>query len=255
MEIELNVTLPIFEGPLDLLLHLLEKNEVDIYDIPIIVITSQFLAYLETLDTVKLDVTSEFVVMAAHLLEIKSKMLLPIHGENDEDLVMSEEDPRFDLVQRLIEYKQYKDAAVDMKDKFDQFGGRYFKPTNELKRFKTSIDISADDYQVDISALVNALNKVIERIPEIDMTRKDYFKKLMRDVHTVEEKIEILTEKFTAKRRWQFDELVLDVTTKLELVITFLALLELLKTGLVSVVQDHTFDAIVIEIDEEFNHA
>jgi len=255
MEIAINVTLPVFEGPLDLLLHLLEKNEVDIYDIPIASITEQFLTYLKTYRALKIDATSEFVLMAAHLLEIKSRMLLPIHGEVEEgEVAFSEEDPRFDLVQRLIAYRQYKEAAQAFDVRQTQYSGVFFKNANELSRYHVAMDFQDDSVSLDINALQKALQQVIERLPLMDLNRRDYFKKLHRDAHAVEHKIEFLKTQFLLKNTWSFSTLVQDAKTKLEVVVTFLALLELLKTGKLRVSQTVTFDDIKIDIDEDFDY-
>lgn len=254
----MQVSLPIFAGPMDLLLHLLEKNEIDIYDIPIALITEQFLAYLDQVTSLKLEATSEFVVMATHLLEIKSRMLLPIHNqeaiEEEGEWALTEADPRFSLVQRLLAYKLFKDAATELDQRHADFGGSFFKETSEVSRYQLPMDFSKDETTLDIQALKKALMQVIERLPEVDLNRKDYFKKLHRDAHTVEHKIAHLETCFRASKRWQFRDLVADATTKLEVVVTFLALLELLKSGKIRVHQMATADAIEILVDEDFIH-
>ncbi len=253
MEMELNVTLPIFEGPLDLLLHLLEKNEVDIYDIPIALITEQFLAYLSTIKEVKLEMTSEFVVMAAHLLEIKSRMLLPIHQKDEEsgDWAFSEEDPRFDLVQRLIAYRIFKEAAQTLEHRQATFGGSFFKDTSEVNRYTIAVDFTDEKITLDVAALSKALQNVIDRLPEMDLNRRDYFKKLHRDAHTVSHKMTYLKACFMEKSQWRFSELVTEAQSKLEVVVTFLALLELMKAGEILVKQTQTFDDIEIEVSAD----
>ncbi len=247
MSIELNLVLPKFEGPLDLLLHLLEKNEVDIYDIPISLITEQFLQYIELNRAQNIELTSEFIVMAANLLEIKSRMLLPIH--DDDDLAFTgdiEDDPRFELVQRLTEYRIFRDKALELDEQYQEYRNRAFKERSSAKQLQS--DNSDELYKnMDIEILVNALNKVIARIPEYDETRKDYFKKLQRDNFTVEEKMLSLTQKFELKNYYTFAELVADSKIKIEVIVTFLALLELLKTGEFKIVQDSVFGEINIE--------
>lgn len=254
---ELQVSLPIFAGPMELLLHLLEKNEIDIYDIPIALVTEQFLAYLDNVQQLKLEVTSEFVVMATHLLEIKSRMLLPIHGqqqEEDGEWSLTEADPRFDLVQRLLAYKLFKDAATDLEQRHHDHAGTFFKETSELSRYQIPVDFTDDAIQLDIQALAKALNAVIQRLPEVDLNRRDYFKKLHRDAHTVEHKMKVLEGQFAQKKQWQFTALVAEATSKLEVVVTFLALLEMLKSGKIRVLQPTTNDDIEILIDEDFDH-
>lgn len=251
MEIEMNVSLPIFEGPLDLLLHLLEKNEVDIYDIPIHLITTQFMSYLNALETHQLDVTSEFIVMASHLLEIKSKMLLPIHDFDEDELsLISEDDPRFNLVQRLVEYKQYKEAAHDLQERQNQYDGSYYRTAHDLGQYTRSIDLEDERISLDIEALRKALQQVIDRIPEVDYNRKAYFERLKRDVYTVEEKIDFLKQHFKQVRSCSFEDLIHDIHVKQELVVMFLALLELLKAGDIRVLQEETFETIRIEVCE-----
>lgn len=258
MDKELQLNLPQFAGPMDLLLHLLEKNEIDIYDIPIALVTEQFLAYLENVRSMKLDVTSEFIVMATHLLEIKSRMLLPIHqqkaDENSDEWLMSDQDPRYELVQRLLAYKLYKDAAVTLENRHGDFGGLYFKESNELTRYQLPVDFSDDTSVLDVRALTKALQAIIQRLPEVDLNRRDFFKKLHRDAHTVEHKMLFLEQQFQLKKQWQFTGLIEEATSKLEVVVTFLALLEILKTGKIRVMQSATFDNIEIHVNEEIEN-
>ncbi len=247
MTINLNLVLPKFEGPLDLLLHLLEKNEVDIYDIPISLITEQFIAYITANQAQNIELTSEFIVMAANLLEIKSRMLLPMHDEQalsfDANL---EDDPRFELVQRLMEYRIYRDAALNLDENYQLFKGRCFKERSLLTQFKK--DDNQDLYKdMDIDILVKALNKVILRIPEYDHTRKDYFQKLRRDNFTVEDKISFLELEFAENNFIEFSDLINEKMPKLEVIVTFLALLEILKTGQYKITQKQNFDNIIIE--------
>lgn len=250
MNLELNVVLPTFEGPLDLLLHLLEKNEVDIYDIPIALITNQFIDYIEQSRKMSLEITSEFVVMAAHLLEIKSKMLLPIHSDSDFDEVfLDDADPRYELVKRLLEYKIYKQAAQTLNGFHEMNSGIKLQQSNEMKRYAKVLDQTNNLSVVDVSLLVEALNEVIMRIPEVDTSRRDYFKKLKRDAYTVEEKLEQLQLKFEEKSKWTFHALTEGIQNRLELVITFLALLELLKILKLKVYQEKTFSEIFLELE------
>ena len=121
---ELQVKLEVFEGPLDLLLHLIEKNKVDIYDIPIVTITQQYLDYMKQMNTTDMDLMSEFLVMAATLVRIKSKMLLPVEETEEEE----PEDPRQELVERLLEYKMYKYASFELKDRQYDAGRSFYKP-------------------------------------------------------------------------------------------------------------------------------
>ncbi len=247
MAYQLNVVLPIFEGPLELLLHLLEKNDIDIYDIPINLVTEQFLAYIDQTADNQMDDMSEFIVMAANLLEIKSKMLLPIHGSDDEDELISEDDPRYDLVQRLLQYKLYKDAAGELKKQHDDFSGIRLQRINEVERFKASFDPENDIANIDISLLVNALNDVINRIPVYDLNRQHYFDKLVRDHYTIEQKLGYISGRFSVQPRWTFSELVGAARDKMEVVVIFLALLEYLRDNSVLIYQNESFSEIVLE--------
>ncbi len=246
MAYQLNVVLPSFTGPLELLLHLLEKNDIDIYDIPINLVTEQFLAYIEQSADNQIDDMTEFIVMAANLLEIKSKMLLPIHGTDDDELI-SEDDPRYDLVQRLLEYKRYKDAAAKLKHLHEHYAGIRVQRINEVERFKTAFDPENDIANIDISLLVNALNDVINRIPVYDKNRQYYFDKLVRDHYTIEQKLVYLETQFNAKARWSFSELIGVAHDKMEVVVTFLALLEYLRANKVSIYQNESFSEIILE--------
>ncbi len=245
MSYRLNVVLPSFEGPLDLLLHLLEKNDIDIYDIPINLITEQFLAYLDGCERDQIDDISEFVVMAAHLLEIKSKMLLPIHGA-DEAGELAEDDPRYDLVQRLLQYKRYKEAAAKLQRQHDAFRGMHLQRVNEVERFRTALT-AADMPDIEIDLLVDALNDVIGRIPRYDANRKGYFDKLVRDHYTVEQKLSEIEASFSRQNKWSFRQLVGGARDKMEVVIIFLALLEFLRDNRLRVYQTETFAEIIIE--------
>ncbi len=247
MSYHLNVVLPSFEGPLELLLHLLEKNDIDIYDIPISLVTEQFLAYIDQTADNQIDDMSEFIVMAANLLEIKSKMLLPIHSLDDDEELISEDDPRYDLVQRLLQYKRYKDAAGELKKQHDAFSGIRVQRINEVERFKTAFDPESDIANIDISLLVNALNDVINRIPIYDANRQHYFDKLVRDHYTIEQKLVYLDDSFSAKARWSFRELVGAACDKMEVVVIFLALLEYLRDNKVRIYQNESFSEIILE--------
>ncbi len=247
MSYQMNLVLPNFEGPLELLLHLLEKNDIDIYDIPIHTVTEQFLAYLEQLEENSLDDISEFVVMAAHLLEVKSKMLLPIHGEDDETAPIGEDDPRYELVQRLIQYKIYKDAATTLQRQHDENAGIQMQRISEIERFKETLEEADDGLQIDISLLVGALNDVINRIPVYDLTRRNFFEKLVRDHYTIEQKLVYLEEMFEQKTKWTFKQLVGTARDKMELIITFLALLEFLRDNSLKIYQLESFSEIIIE--------
>ncbi len=246
MSYQLNVVLPSFEGPLDLLLHLLEKNDIDIYDIPIHLIAEQFIAYIDRSEQRSIDDMSAFVVMAAQLLEIKSKMLLPIHSDQGDDLIAAD-DPRYDLVQRLLEYKRYKDAAEKLQRQHADHAGICLQRINEIERYKTVFDPQSDLEDIDIGLLVEALNEVIGRIPRYDRNRREYFDKLVRDYYTVEQKLADLELRFEAQPKWTFRQLVADARDKMEVVVIFLALLEFMRDNHLKIYQAESFSEIILE--------
>lgn len=160
-----NVKIDAFEGPLDLLLHLINRLEIDIYDIPVSEITEQYLFYIHTMKELQLDVASEYLVMAATLLAIKSKMLLPKHEESleDEFEFEYEEDPRDELVERLIEYRKYKEAASDLKSLELERGLMFTKPPSDLADFSTEVSPDRRDLDVSLYDMLGALQKLLRR--------------------------------------------------------------------------------------------
>ncbi len=230
-----HVQLEIFEGPLDLLLHLIKKNEVSITDIPIATITEQYLAALDLMQTLSLDVAGEFLVMAATLIHIKSRMLLPAGGDDeaDEDEGV---DPRDELVRRLLEYQRYKDAASELEQREiltrDVFI-RAAPPMEETgpRGFR----------EVSIFELLGALKRVIERLP------KDAVHEVTLDKITVREKMTLLLDKLRIQSQILFEALFDDVKTRMEVVVTFLAMLELVKVRAIRIVQEEMAGPIVIE--------
>ncbi len=229
-----HVQLEIFEGPLDLLLHLIKKNEVSITDIPIATITEQYLAALDLMQTLSLDVAGEFLVMAATLIHIKSRMLLPAgDDEADEDEGV---DPRDELVRRLLEYQRYKDAASELEQREiltrDVFI-RAAPPMEETgpRGFR----------EVSIFELLGALKRVIERLP------KDAVHEVTLDKITVREKMTLLLDKLRIQSQILFEALFDDVKTRMEVVVTFLAMLELVKVRAIRIVQEEMAGPIVIE--------
>jgi len=229
-----HVQLEIFEGPLDLLLHLIKKNEVSITDIPIATITEQYLAALDLMQTLSLDVAGEFLVMAATLIHIKSRMLLPAgDDEADEDEGV---DPRDELVRRLLEYQRYKDAASELEQREiltrDVFI-RAAPPMEETgpRGFR----------EVSIFELLGALKRVIERLS------KDAVHEVTLDKITVREKMTLLLDKLRIQSQILFEALFDDVKTRMEVVVTFLAMLELVKVRAIRIVQEEMAGPIVIE--------
>lgn len=231
------VTLEVFEGPLDLLLHLIRQNEIDIYDIPIAKVTEQYLAYLALMESLDLDIAGEWLVMAATLIEIKSRMLLP-EDPREEDAEEEKIDPRLELVERLIEYERFKSAAEIFRERETERAKVFVRGPGEfefdLKPAFSLENITAVD-------LLSALQRVLADVGEEDVTT------LQRRKITVRMRMrEIWRRLSEVAGQLSFDDLFEDVATRVEVVITFLALLELLKMQRVRVKQRETFAPIQI---------
>ena len=213
----------VFEGPMDLLIHLIKKNEVDIYDIPISLVTDQYLQYIDWMTSMNIDIAGDFLVMAATLTHIKSKMLLPAREEDEED------DPRIEITRPLLEYLQMKSAAERLSER-DILGENTFSRTLDKKDLP--IDNEDRVIKVGLFELMDAFQKLLERIPasqQIDMTT---------DRISVKDRINELIDIFEKEGSVTFDQLFDENFTKSELVATFLAILEMVKLALVSIVQN-----------------
>ncbi len=250
----IEVRLEAFEGPLDLLLHLIEKNKVDIYDIPIALITEQYLEYLDAMREADLTIMSEFLVMATTLLRIKSQMLLPKVVDEEGE----EEDPREELVRRLIEYKIYKYASTELKDLEIEAQKSIYKEQDlpeEVEAFQYPIDpVKVIENQgVTIDRLKEVFEFVMKRrVDKIDPVRSK-FGEIRQDEVRVEDKMSHITTRIRKKRKMNFKNLLEAQASKVEVVVTFLALLELMKMGEVRVTQEDTSSEIMIEtVGEEY---
>jgi segregation and condensation protein A len=228
------VQLEIFEGPLDLLLHLIKKNEVSITDIPIATITEQYLATLEIMQNFNLDVAGEFLVMAATLIHIKSRMLLPM--ADDEDDAEEGTDPRQELVRRLLEYQRFKDAA-------DQLERRELLTRDVFVRsVAPAEEIPAPGFrEVSVFELLTALKRVLDRLP------KDVVHEVMLEKITMREKMTLLLDQLRTQGKILFESLFAEVTTRMEVVVTFLAMLELVKVRAIRIFQEEATGPIQIE--------
>ena len=238
------VKLEVFEGPLDLLLHLIEKNKVDIYDIPIVEITNQYMEYIRQMQREDLNVMSEFLVMAATLLKIKSKMLLP-QPEKEE-----EEDPREELVRRLTEYKIYKYAAEELKDLSVDAQKVFFKPETvpeEIKHYEEPIRPGEIVGDVTLEKLNQIFRMVMRRKKDREDPVRSHFGKIQKEKYKVEDRMDDIRCQIRGLKRINFRTL-LDIQPVKEMVIvTFLAVLELMKVGEVKVVQEHNFAEIYLD--------
>lgn len=244
---DLEFKLQVFEGPLDLLLHLLDKNKVSIYDIPIVEITNQYMEYIRQMKKRDLNVVSEFMVMAATLLDIKSRMLLPAQeNEDDEEY----EDPRAELVQQLLEYKLYKCMAYELKDRQVDASHVFYKnPTvpDEVLAYEPPVDTEELMSDVTLTQLNSIFQSVLKRQKDkIDPIRSK-FGEIRKEEVSLDDKMLYLRDFASNHRRFSFRELLEKQSTKMEVIVTFLAVLELMKAGTILISQEHTFDDIRIE--------
>jgi segregation and condensation protein A len=227
------IKVPVFEGPLDLLLHLIKENKIDIYDIPISLITNQYLEYLELMKELNLEIASEFLVMAATLIYIKSRMLLPADESISSE---TEEDPRENLVQRLLEYQSIKEASLLLKEREELWSNVFSRP---LLEDDSSIEPELYLFDLNIFDLIAALKKVIAKAPPETVT-------ITKETLTVKERISSILDILENKNIVKFEDLFYDNKTKLMIIVTFLALLEILRLNLARAYQDGDFGAIWI---------
>ncbi len=224
-----NIKIPVFEGPLDLLLHLIRENKIDIYDIPISLITNQYLRYLDIMKELNLDIAGEFLAMAATLIYIKSKMLLPSDEEASPE---EQEDPRRELVERLIEYQKFKEAALQLREREEEW----------IKVYRREPEMNKDDgeiYLSDVSLfdLLSAFKKILETAPpEVG--------KITKETLTVKDRMSLIMEIIEEKNTVRFEELFKDGITRAQLIVTFIALLELIRIGLLRAYQERHFGNI-----------
>lgn len=225
----MKIKLDIFEGPLDLLLYLIKKEHLNIYDIPMVKVVDQYLQFLELMKLLDINVASEYLVMAANLINIKSKMLLP----KEEGASEPEDDPREELIKRLFEYEKFKEAAEFLR-KREQERHKYFRrPSADPQKAETYIEASIFD-------LINAFKTVLQEVP------KDIFFEVVKDEFTVEEKIHDLLHLLLVKERIALGEIFTSAKNKLEIIVTFLAILELIRLKEIIAVQETLFGPVSI---------
>ena len=243
---ELSYKLESFEGPLDLLLHLIEKNKVNIYDIPIATITDQYLEYVRHMEEESLDVVSEFLVMAATLLDIKARMLLPKEVNEEGE----EEDPRAELVARLLEYKTYKYMSMELKDmEMDAEKIFYKTPTvpKEVKDYEQPVDLDKLLDGMTLAKLEQIFLSVMKRQKDkIDPVRST-FGTIKKEPVSLEEKISSVLAYARTHREFSFRGMLTRQKDRTEISVTFLALLELMKIGKIHLTQENLFDDMMIE--------
>lgn len=235
-----------FEGPLDLLLHLIDKNKFNIFDIPIVEITEQYLDYVNRMQEENLDVMSEFLVMAATLISIKAKMLLPREEKEEEE----EEDPRAELVRRLLEYKMYKYASLELKDMNLDAEKNYYKPATipkEVLEYKEEIDPADVIGDVTLAKLNEIFSQVMKRtVDRVDPVRSK-FGTIEKDEVRIEDKMEDIRASIRGLKGINFKTLLEIQATKINIIVTFMAILELMKVGDITIRQDELFGDIIID--------
>ncbi len=226
----INIKLPVFEGPFDLLLHLIRENKLDIYDIPIAKITSRYLEYIEIMKELNLEIAGEFIVMAATLIHIKSRMLLP----PDEETAEEQEDPRQELVQRLLEYQKFKEAAQDFRTREEDW----------MKIFRReSVSLSEEEegelslFDLSLFDLLDAFKKILDKAPPEVVS-------ITKETLTVKDKMFVIMEILEGQETVRFEGLFKDGITRVQLIVTFVALLELIRLGLARVYQEREFGNI-----------
>lgn len=246
----LNINIDNFQGPFDLLLHLIKKNEMDIYDIKIHEITNQYMDYLQEMKEIDLEITSEFIVIAATLLEIKSKLLLPKAKNQEEE---EEKDPREELVSKLLEYKKFKAIANYLKQKQEE-SGLVFSKKPEIIDDKETIDTSEILKGITMLELYNLFCKLMNDYENKINHNNVYLSRISPDEYKVEDKMNYLLDGVRSKKTFYFSDIIKNCHNKLEMVVTFMALLELVKIKSIKIYQKNNFNDIFmerIENDEE----
>ncbi|WP_432355080.1 segregation/condensation protein A [Sporosarcina sp. A2] len=245
-----NVKLEAFEGPLDLLLHLINRLEIDIYDIPMAQLTNQYIEHLHAMRVLELDELSEYLVLAATLIEIKSKMLLPVHeGEvfDDEDHEFGmEDDPRDELIARILEYKRYKEAAVQLKESAEERAVHFTKPPAEAEAYGGVVPIDTGD-ELNIFDLVGAFQRMLQR----RRLKAPMSASITKNEISVGDKMDEIMSRIERKGgTCDFEELFEEGDIN-GLIVTFLSILELMKRSDITVEQHGNFDRLQIRMQLE----
>ena len=244
----ISVKLDAFDGPLDLLLHLIEKNKIDIFDIPIVQITEQYLEIIAQMDRKDMDVMSDFLVMAATLLKIKSKMLLPVEVTEEGE----PEDPRAELVVRLLEYKTYKYASYELKDKQMDAARLLFKESTipaEIADIKEEVNVEELLSDVTLAKLQTIFHSVMKKqVDKIDPIRSK-FGKIEKESVTLADRMLFIEEYAMLHQKFSFRQMLESQPSKTMIIVSFLGILELMKVGKLKIVQENIFDDIYITYD------
>jgi len=231
-----SIKLPVFEGPLDLLLHLIRENKIDIYDIPIALITHQYLQYIEIMKELNLEIAGEFLVMASTLIHIKSRMLLPADESEESE---EQEDPRLELVQRLLEYQAFKEASLSLRDREETWRDYFWRePVGDGEDVQEG-GAELALFDLNLFDLIGAFKKLLDRVPPETV-------EITRETLTVKDKISLIVDRLEGADTIQFESLFSDDCTRTEMIVTFIALLEVIRLGLARVYQDREFGTIWI---------
>jgi len=238
-----------FEGPFDLLVYLIENAQMSIYDIEISQITGQYLEYIKAMEEMDIAVSTEFMVLAASLIEIKSKMILPRMNQDGEAVV--DEDPRTELVSRILEYKRFKQAAEILQNQEEACENIFAKPQEDISEYLEQ----PDEYlSLDIKQFANAFTGFVQRKHRIESVRRHYTK-VEREKATIEGRIAHIANSLRAKigKIFNFKELIPDKKDRYDVVITFVSLLEMAKQRVITVKQDTTYGNIEVGAGERIN--
>jgi segregation and condensation protein A len=226
--------LPAFEGPLDLLLHFIKSSKIDIYDIPIVEITQQYMEYIDFMKELNLEIAGDYLVMAATLIHIKSKMLLPVDEDESDEPV---EDPRAELVKRLLEYQAFKESSLHLRKREDIWKHVFKRPVPE----SSDIDLGPEPVltEANVFDLISMFQKLLARAPEQVM-------EVTRETLTVADRINFIAERMEREDGVRFEDLLEEGYTRIVLIVTFLAVLEMIRLGLTKLYQEQAFGTIWI---------
>lgn len=241
----ISVKLDAFEGPLDLLLQLIDKNKINIYDIPIAMITEQYMAVINSMEQTDMEIMSEFLVMAATLVRIKSAMLLPAQTTEEGEVI----DPRAELVERLLEYKMYKYISFELRDKQTDAERVIFKGSSlpeEIAGFKEEINVSDLLQDLTLKKLHEVFNGLVKKKADSIDPIRSKFGNIEREETNLYDRIKELQDYGIKNKRFSFKKYMMQFTSRMDLIVNFLCILELIKMGRIQISQDQLFDDIII---------
>ncbi len=235
-KINYKLKLDIFEGPLDLLLYLIKKDDIDVSDIPIVDVTEQYMEYIEMMRMLDLDVVGDFLVMAATLMQIKSKMLLPPDPMEEEE----ESDPRDELTRRLHEYKKFKEIAGTLQDRESERQNLFSRAIDPEEQAKLRTDAREVFFEVNLFDLINAFSEALKKVPE------EIYHEIVKEEFTIEQKIHDILHSLIEKSSIMLTDLFVAAKSKVEVIVSFLAILELIRLKEIKAIQKRLFSDIEI---------